>query len=109
MLVEFHHESSSLVPMGCHFGGEIAAFKNGLDNAGRESGAIQRSFVFWDGNEFVDQGFLLYDVVGFFVVVGVLEFVGLFAEKGFPQGGLDHEEDIQQLGFSSAGSVAYKN
>lgn len=57
------------MPVGGDLGRRVAAVQHGLNDPGRVAGAVQAAFVLGNGDELVDEGLLLDDVVGFVVVV----------------------------------------
>ena len=58
MLLELDHEGGAVVPVRAHLGREVAAVERGLDDAGREGGAVEAALVLWDGDEPVDERLL---------------------------------------------------
>jgi len=109
MLFKLDHEGCALVPVSGDFGRKITPVKNGLNYSGRKGSTVQRPLVLGHGDELVDKRLLLDDVVCLLVIVGVLQLVGLLAEQRLPQGGLDHEQNIEKLGLATSGSIPNKN
>lgn len=92
-------------PCGATYKAAIAKYS--LHDTGDEGCAVQAPFIFGYRHEFVHQGLLLDNVISTFVVVGVLQLVGLPTEQRLPYRALHKQQHVKQLYLAFATLLSY--
>ena len=70
---------------------KVAGIEDAFDDSSSESCTVEVAFIFGYGDETVDQCLLFNQVVGAFIIVGMLQFVCLFAKKILKQTAKDNK------------------
>lgn len=83
-VVKLDHERGAFVPVDGDFGREAAVREDGLHDAPGERRTVQAAGFLGNGDEGVDKGVFLDDVVGLIIVVGLLQFIRLLSKQRSP-------------------------